>query len=158
MSATIAGAFKAYLETLGLGVPVYRDGAPVVARGPDGDVLAAPPYVVVQDGVGVTPSLLGGDLGDSDADRSQVELVQVDLFQLAREQVSATRTRTTEDPVLIARIGRALTGTGIRPHAPVLVYAHRVTGGQRWPISDNVARYTWTVEVQRGEVPLAAQP
>lgn len=157
MAQTLAGSFKAYLETLALGVPVYRDGMPVVLKANGESVTAPPPAIVVQDGISVVPDA-SGDFGDADADTGSRELVQVDLFQLARVQVSPATTRNAENPVLIATLRRALRGRGIAPYAPFLVYGHRITGEQRWAIADNIARYTWTVEVARGDLFLTTTP
>lgn len=157
MAATIAGAFKAHLETLGLGLPVYRDGLPVIRwETRDGQrvpVHASPPAIVVQDGVSRTADQ-SGDFGDPDADTTGIELVQVDVFQLARVQTTTQTTRNAEDPALVRTVRRALTGLGIVPYAPVRVYGHRVTDEQRWPISDNVARHTFNVTVRLADAPL----
>lgn len=157
MAATIAGAFKAHLESLGLGVPVYRDGLPVIRwETRDGQrvpVHADPPAIVVQDGISDTPDL-SGDFGDPDADTTSTELVQVDVFQLARVQVSPQTTRNAEDPELVRAVRRALRGLGIARYAPVPVYGTSVNDGQRWAISDNVARHTFNVAVHLADGPI----
>lgn len=157
MAATTAGAFKAFLESLGLGLPVYRDGLPVIRWEDRGGqrvaVHASPPAIVVQDGISLTDDA-SGDYGDDDAAVTGVELVQVDLFQLAREQVSPTTTRNTEDPELVRTLRRALRGLGIARYAPVPVYGTKVADGQRWAISDNVARHTFNVTVHLADRPI----
>lgn len=156
MSTTLAGAFKAYIETLGTGFTVCRDGATVISRSVvNGKTVTKTiplPYIVVQDGIGVTPSTLGGDFGDLDAETFSLELLQIDVFQAAREQISPTRTKVTERPDVVALLRRALRGTGVRPWAPYAVDGHRIQGEQRWPVSANVARHTFTVEVSRSDL------
>lgn len=154
MAATLAGAFKHYLERdVHLGVPVYRDGAPVRMIDGKERIAVDPPYVVIQDGIGMVRDK-HGDMASPDASPSSKEQVQIDLFQVARVRVSPTSTRTTEDPALLLTLSRALNGVGIQPYAPTLVYGHTVMSSQRWPIADNIARTTWTVEVARSDEPL----
>lgn len=74
MSATTAGAIKAWLERPGrlvTGVSWYRDRAPKDA---------ALPYGVIQEGISYTPVPMG-DTMDQAAERITVELAQVTLFQ-----------------------------------------------------------------------------
>lgn len=158
MAATTAGAFKAHIESLGLGLPVYRDGLPVIRwetrDGQRTPVHASPPAIVVQDGISITGDL-SGDFGDDEhGDPTSIELVQIDVFQVARVQTTTQTTRNAEDPALIRRLRLALRGVGIAPYAPVRVYGHRVTDEQRWPISDNVARHTFNVTVRLADRPL----
>lgn len=147
MAATTAGAFKAYIESLRLGLAVYRDGAPV---NPEGVVRTSYPYAVVQEGIGIV-DVLDGDMGDPDAEHDVTELVQIDLYQLAREQIDAQRTRVVEDYALPRKLRAALRGRGVAPYAPVHVYGHTVDSEQRWLVSDNIVRHTWTVRVRRAE-------
>lgn len=73
MSATVANAIKTHLETLSLGVPIFRD-----APGQE----QAPPYIVVLEGIGMTPE----PQVNSDNDNAVRELVQIDIFQLKRDK------------------------------------------------------------------------
>lgn len=69
MSATISGALKAHIETLGLSLVAYRDKAP------EGH---AAKWVTIQEGISTTTTR-HGDMGNGDT--TATELVQVDLFQ-----------------------------------------------------------------------------
>lgn len=140
MAATLAGAFKAYIEQGGLGLAVYRDGAPTAGNGPPW------PHVVVQDGIAFA-DLMHGDYGDPDAEAAVMETVQVDLFQHARAIASPTHAPSTENYSLPRRLARLLRGTGVQRHTPVHVHGTRIVNAMRWPIADNVLRHTWTVNV-----------
>lgn len=142
MSGSLAGAVKAHLETLGLGVPVFRDGAPA---GQDA------PYITVQEGIGLRPEL-HGDYGDPDAHQGDLEQVQIDVWQPARQLASPGRTSNAEDYDMPGHVRRSLTGTlgGRSFGSPARrIYGSRVVAGQRLPISDNIVRHTYTVEIRR---------
>lgn len=139
MAATLAGAFKAYIEQGGLGLAVYRDGRPTVGVVPW-------PHVVVQDGI-ASADLMHGDYDDHDAEQAVLETVQLDLFQQARRIASPTHAPSTEQYPLPRRLARMLRGTGIQPYAPVHIHGTRIVNAMRWPIADNVLRHTWTVNV-----------
>lgn len=145
--ATMGGAFKGYIESLGLGLPVYRDGAP---RDAAGALSTSWPFVVVQEGIGYTADRHGDD-DDEQAHLGTTELVQVDLWQRAREQIAGTaRTRVAEDYRLPERVEAALRRrSGLAPHSPWRVYGVSLFDSQRYPISDNQLRHTWTVRVRR---------
>lgn len=147
MSATTAGAYKAYLEGLGFGVSVYRDGAP---RDRGGELDTSWPFAVITEGVGYDAER-HGDTDDPDAHNGTIELVQVDLYQKARSMPDASGTTTVlERYDLPSNLDNALrSARGLRPHAPHHVYGVSVQGGQRWPISENIVRHTWTVRVSR---------
>jgi len=72
VAATTAGALKAYIESLGLGIPAFRRVAP-----PEHKV---PPYITVQDTLNLSADR-SGDQGDPDARMTGSELVQVDLWE-----------------------------------------------------------------------------
>lgn len=148
MAATMAGAWKAYLESQGLGVPVYRDGAPKPTTDAT-EPSTSWPYIVVQEGIGF--DLQGdGDYGDPNATNSVLELVQIDLYQHVRALGGAAGVTTvTENYALPDRLMHLVRGLGIRPYAPWPVYGVPRVNAQRWPISDNVLRHTWTVGVAR---------
>lgn len=144
MAATTGGAFKAYLEAQGLGVPVFRDGKP------KGSSVSK--YVVVQEAIAVSEDGSGdfGDMGPEAAAITVVEDVQIDLYDLAREVGPAgVVTRSIEDYALPGILERLLRGCGLAPYAPTRVYGHKPYMRQRWPISDNVVRHTWTVRIHR---------
>lgn len=145
MAATLAGLFKAHLESLGLGVPWYRDGAPADVTAQGGT------YGVVQDGIGMAPDR-HGDHGDPDGHQGETELVQIDLYQPARvpDPARPGATLPGESRDLALRVRRALPLlAGSYGTPPVRVYGVTVQGGQRWPISDNVVRHTWTCATRR---------
>lgn len=144
MAATTAGAFKAWLESLGLGIPVYRDGKPKSS--------GVWKYLTVQEGIAIVDDQ-SGDFGDATsgaAPTTVIEDVQLDLYDLARELVNGQPgTRNLEDYALPTTLHRLLRGNGLAPYAPTLVYGHRPISRVRWPITDNTVRHTWTVRVHR---------
>jgi hypothetical protein len=148
MAATVSGAIKAKLEGLGLGVPVYRDGAPVAHGKP-----AEPPYVTVQEGIGYAPER-HGDFGSTGAHQGEQEQVQVDVWQYARVPAATVgQAANAESYTLPGAIRRALHGAklgSIGSGADLRrIYGVSVVSGQRWPISDNIVRHTFTVTVRR---------
>lgn len=144
-AATMGGAVKHYLEGLGLGVSVYRDGAP---KDRDGNVTAAPPFIVVQEGIGYVADR-HGDESDPAAHLGTTEAVQVDVWQYARGVPVAGRAPVLEDYTLPERVEAALrNGRALAPHAPWRVYGTTVSG-VRFPIADNLIRHAYTVTVRR---------
>ncbi|MEU3962921.1 hypothetical protein AB0F42_24465 [Streptomyces buecherae] len=140
MAATTSSAIKAYLESLGSGVPVFRDGA---------KPKQPMPYIVVTEAVSTgLDGPANGDFGDADAEVNIIEVATVDLVQQARVRVSATRTRTTERYGLAESFARALHGCRLPAH-PAPVHAVRVQGIDRIPIADNVVRHSITIEIHR---------
>lgn len=140
MAATTSSAIKAYLESLGSGVPVTRDGpAPEVK----------PPYVVVTEAVSVgMDGPAAGDFGDPTAEINIIEIATVDVIQRARVQVTPRRARTTERYGLAESIAHALHGCQLTAH-PAPVHAVRVTDMDRIPIANNIVRHSITVEIHR---------
>lgn len=136
MSARTATAVKAFLETLGLGVPVYADQAPA------GKV---PPFLVALElPQGATPDQ-HGDFGDPAADEAVTELAQVDVVQRLRDSAG----RQADDPALADRVAVALRGARL-PTAPWHVYGVGLdTLGPRQEISPNVGQTSITVRVRR---------
>lgn len=145
MAASTAGSVKAFIESLGLGVAAYRDGAPTTDTGA---VKAATPYVVVQEGIGYDASL-AGDFGDHTQVHTVTELVQVDLYQSARALASAGGSVNTEDYLLPGRLQAALNGARLGPVGLQRVHGCAVRGGRRWPIRDNIVRHTVDLQVTR---------
>ena len=135
-AASMAGAYKALLESLGLGVAVYRDGAPT---NPNGDVIASSPFVVVTEQIGLEEGVSGSDL--------TVELVQVDLYQESR-RATGGRVVSIESYTLPEGIAAALRGRGLEDYSPWHIYGTTAVG-RRWPPSENLVRHTWTVTVTR---------
>lgn len=147
MAATLAGLIKAHLEAQGLGVTVFRDGAP--ADTPH-------PLVVVTDGIAMAPEH-HGDHGNPTAHQGEAEQAQVDLYQLARlpDPAHAGATLPGESRTLALAIRRVLpqlgrtAATGSYGTPPIRVYGAVVAAGRRWPVADNIVRNTWTVTVRR---------
>lgn len=71
MSATTAGAVKAWLEGGNFGIPFFRDRAPAEQ---------ALPFGVVQDGISVVPVPMG-DTQDQAAERVVEEQIQVAIYE-----------------------------------------------------------------------------
>jgi hypothetical protein len=138
VSATTAGAVKAYMEGLGTGLPVFRDGAPP---------KFAEPFATVQEGIGIDTRQTG-DTGDAAADVAVSELVQVDVYLPARSRVGAS-TRNAESTTVPDLLHRRLHGATFGPVGGARVYGCFVQSRQRWPITDNVARHTLTLRVER---------
>ncbi|MDX3074620.1 hypothetical protein [Streptomyces sp. MI02-7b] len=140
MAATTGGAIKAYLESLGSGVPVFRDG-------PRQD--QAPPFAVVTEAesIGLTPTG-NGDYGDPNATLQITEIATVDLVETARIKTGAATARSAERYGLAESFAHALNHATLPAH-PARVTAVRVTGMQRFPIVDNRVRSSITVEIKR---------
>lgn len=140
MAATTSGALKARVESLGLGVPVFRDGPR------EGQ---APPFVVVTEALAITPDARGnGDFGDPDAVLSIVEKVAVDLVQNARTKANASTAPNAERYGLAETIAHHLHGRPLPAH-PAKVTAVKVVDIDRFPIKDNRTRTSITVEIHR---------
>lgn len=145
MSASTAGAIKARIEALGLGLTAYRDGAPTNAAGE----LAVPyPFAVIHDGIG-TEWEKHGDTGDPNADEAVTELVQVDLYERARTLTGGGKSTVSEQYALPEAIVN-----GLRSSTQLSVRGNRVFGVQstrarRWPVADNIVRHTIDVTVRR---------
>ena len=150
MAATTAGALKATIESLGLGLSAYRDGAPTRAVTTNGQTrleVAVPyPHVVVQEGVGLTP-VRHGDTDDPDGHRGLTELVQLDLLEHARDATGAKVESTTLAGDLLDAL-QACTRE-LQRHAPWRVYGCRVQSALRSGPTDNIVRTTITVAVDR---------
>ncbi|MGQ4351985.1 hypothetical protein [Streptomyces drozdowiczii] len=140
MAATTSGAIKARIESLGLGVPVFRDG-PRESQ--------ACPFVVVTEAVAVGMDARGnGDFGDPDAAIAIVETVTVDLIQNARTKATASTAPNAERYGLAEVIAHQLHGRPLPAH-PAKVTAVRVRDMDRFPIKDNRTRTSITVEIHR---------
>jgi hypothetical protein len=99
MAATTAGALKAKIESLGLGISAYRDQPPAGQ---------AKPYVSIQESIAMTPdSLEDGHL------TTGAELVQVEVYE----------TLGAEDYALLQGITAGLHGARLASIGTKLVYA-----------------------------------
>ena len=67
MAATVAGALKAKIESLGLGISAYRDQPPAGQ---------APPYVVIQESIAMTPDRLEDGQLTTGTEQAQVDLYE----------------------------------------------------------------------------------
>lgn len=135
MSANTANAIKAYIETLGLGVSVYRDRAPN---------NIAPPYITVIEGISITsdPAFNAFD----DPEKHVVELAQVDVWQAWHD---AAGTGVVESYTLADAVAKALDG-GLPTSPPTRVMGMRLTGMVRLLDPDqNIVHHALTVEVRR---------
>lgn len=142
MSRTTAGAIKARIETLGLGIPVFRDGTDPAHQ------LKAP-YVTIQEGIGFDTDH-HGDVGDPTADVGLSELVQVDIYLPARVLAGAGLTSVAESSTIPDRVHRGLHGAQLASVGTARVYGCLVESRLRWPIADNLSRHTLTIRVKRG--------
>lgn len=140
MAATTGGALKAYLEGLGLGLPVFRD------RVRDGQV---PPYAVVLDNLNVS-RINTGDHGDQAAPVSVEELVQLDLWQLLRFPAGhAQAGKNAEDYALPETLDRRLSGARL-PASPTVTFGVSVLGWRRLPDPDpNLVHHVYNLVVRR---------
>lgn len=139
MAATTESAIKARLESLGFGVPAFRDGP---------RPKQAPPYIVIEQQDIVIDRAASGDFGDPDAETRVTEILTVDLIETARVRTGPTTTRSAERYGLAEAIAHALHG-GPLPDAPTPVTAVRAQDIDRYPIADNRIRTSITVEVHR---------
>lgn len=129
MAATTAGAIKARLESLSLGLPVFRD------RAPDGHAL---PYITVSEAISVVPD------GQHDDD-TVVELAQVDLWQPWKNTAGAV----VESYSLPGAVLTGLRGASL-PAAPTHVYGVGVDSSVRLLEADrNVVHQALTVRIRR---------
>lgn len=147
--ASMAGAFKAYLEAQGLGVAVYRDGAPA---DDNTGILVAYPFVVVTEGVayGLDSDAAGDNLPPGRA--VILEAVQVDLWQQARSVTGPSgRATASESYTLPERIAAALRSPALGPFCAWHVYGVTLMDARRFPPSNGLVRHTWTPVVRRTE-------
>jgi hypothetical protein len=136
MAATTAAAVKAYLEGLGLGVPVFRDEAPA---------KQSLPYITVREDVANVPDL-DGDQGDPDAEHTTAETVQVDLWQTWRNPQTAA---VVESYTLPKQIQRALRGAHLDV-SPTHTYGVVLTSTVRLlERASNVVHHASTAVVRR---------
>jgi hypothetical protein len=137
VSATYAAAIKSYLEGLALGVPFFRDRAPLYKS--DGTAQSLP-YVVVTDGLSITPERTG----DGKYKRAR-ELVQVDVYE---EIVKSDGTRG-ESFTLAEDVHTGLLGAQL-PAAPKQVWRVEGLGHVRFrDDSTNEIRTSISVTLRR---------
>lgn len=145
MSATTAGAVKARIESLGLSVTGYRDGAPTN----DADEITAPyPHFVVHDGIAIDLDR-HGDTADPAAHDGVTELVQVDVYQHARRLIGGSQSTNVESYTLAEAIMLGLSKATSMTIRGNRVYGVLATRARRWPIKDNVVRHTIDVTIRR---------
>jgi hypothetical protein len=140
VSATTSGAVKAYVEQLGLSLSVHRDKPPAGIR---------LPYAVVHEGLALVPEL-DGDYGDPAAERNASELVQLDLYQAARQPATGAM---AESVPLADALWQALRHTDLvvpGQQQRARVWACTVANRVRTPAGDdNVVRDTFSLAVRR---------
>lgn len=140
MASSSAGALKAFIESLGLGVSAYR------RRVPDG---TARPYVRISEGIALTPAAADNAHWD-ESESLVVEQVQVDLFQ---SELNDDGSRA-ESYTLPGALARALHGAQLAASGggapPTRVFGVRlVQGPLDLPDEENVLRHVLTVEINR---------
>lgn len=139
MSASLAGAIKAYLETQGLGIGFHRDKAPTLQ---DGEPYPYP-YGTINEGVSRTPSRQFNQYDDPEGHIT--ELVDVHIWQAKKHADGFL----AEDSSLPDRTELALRGARLTT-APFQVDGVRVVGSVRVPDPDaNVVHDAITVAVDR---------
>lgn len=132
MAASTAGALKAKIESLGLGISAYRD------RAPEGHAL---PYVQIIESVSTVP----GPIEDH-ALGVGTELVQIDLFQTWRDAQHAPAESYTLPGALLA----GLEGAQIVNIGSKRVYTVFVRNMRRMLEEDNnVVHYAIDVDLKR---------
>lgn len=140
MAASTAGAVKALCESLGLGVPFYRDEAPERVAG----VPTPYPYGTIREQISLVPEAAFNQYDDEDGHVR--ELVQVDLWQQKKNPATGER---LEDFTLADRLVAGLRGAQL-PEAPWPTAGIEVVGAPRVPDPDaNVVHHAITVAVHR---------
>lgn len=135
MSASTAGALKAYIETLGLGVAAFRDVAP------DNQPL---PYIVIQEGISVRSEPAFNSYDDPEVHVS--EAAQVVVCQQWRDPLTGA---VVESYTLADAVQRALDGKRTTT-APTWVGGMTASAGVRIPdVEDNTVRTVIDVEIRR---------
>ena len=134
MAATISGALKALIESLGLSLPAFRDLAP---KG------QSYPYASIQEGIDIgsepTANVYSGD-------RGVVETAQVTLWDQLQSPNSHAQ---TESYTLPDALHAGLNGARL-PMAPSKVYGLKVVGRVRLPNRDTgVVQHVYTVQIKR---------
>lgn len=134
MSATTAGALKAFLETQSLGVSIHRDRPPA---------STAEPFITISEAISVTPEPAFNQHDDPDGHVS--ELAQVDIWQKWR-----TDTNTIgENYTLVDAVCLALRGVRLST-APTHVSGISVLNRVRLVEQDtNIVHDAITVRVRR---------
>jgi hypothetical protein len=148
VAATIAGALKARIEGLGLGLVAYRDGAPSAPDPATGlPVPTVPlPYVTIREAIAATPDLDGPY--DDGVPHTIREVVQVDLWQRWRDPNSR---KTAEQYGLADALVRGLRGAPL-PDAPTRVYGCAVAGRTRLlEPQENVVHDAITLTIRRSQ-------
>ena len=143
MPATVSGAVKAKVESLGLGLSCYRDAAPRLPGAQD-EPLPELPYVSVREGIAATPDQDGAY--DDDVAHTKAEQVQVDLWQRWRNP----STGKPEESYTLARdLELGLQGAQL-VGLPFRVYGCRVLATARLlEPNDNVVHHVVTLMINR---------
>lgn len=133
MAATLAGALKAYVESLGLGLAAYRDVAPETA---------ALPYVIITEGIDTVPDGISAER-DFPGVR---ETVQVTLWQKWRDD---TTRAVTESFTLPRSLEQSLAAFPLA-NTPTRVYGARIVSAARLLERDaNLVQHPITLEIAR---------
>jgi len=152
MSANTGNAVKALLETLGLGVSVYRDAAP----------LNTPlPVILVHEGISIVPEPSFSAFDDPEGHVR--ELVQVDVWQMWRDLRSGDvlESYTLPDAVVKGLRGASLATGPTRVSGVTVVDMVRTVGNPLPNAREAVGRgeqdkvrHAITIEVRRTLTPV----
>jgi hypothetical protein len=105
MSLSLAAAVKAHLETLGLGIPWFRDESPPY-KGDGTEQM--PPFGVVIDGLNVLPRMTGDRLAKRATEQVQVDVYEYELTPVTKERAeSYTLAKDVVRGLLGARLSTA---------------------------------------------------
>jgi len=142
VSASTAGAIKAFLEARGLGVSVFRDEAPKQADGSPHPL----PYVTVAEAISIVrdPAFNSHD----DPAGHVIETAQIDVWQSWRD---ATTRAVAESYTLGDAVALALAGARL-PSAPTHTPGVHIVGIRRLlePAgAPTVVHHAITVEIRR---------
>ena len=134
MSASLAGALKAHIEALGLGLTAFRDDA--------GKTDGLTRWVTITEAVSTTTE----DLGDDGAENQVSELLQVDLWQPWRATAAGG---AAEDYDLADQLCRGIHRAPLTG-APTTVRSCKVVSAPRLLERDtNLVHHPITVRIRR---------
>jgi hypothetical protein len=143
MSATTAGALIQYLQTKGLGIPIYRDEAPPTTNGQP----TPRPYLTVSEGIATVPDPL-----EDGASTTAREHVTLDLWM---DWKNTATNQVVESFTLPGAVTRALQGTRLLPSGsgapPTTVYGvitHSV-GPRILERNENSVHVPYWIEIYR---------
>lgn len=148
ISATTAGALKAYVEGLGLGLTCFRDAAPSTLDTDGQRVPSVPyPYVTIREALFMAPNL-DGDQSDPAAALTVREDVALDLWQRWRTGLG----KVSEDYTLADPLLKALRNARVMPLIGAVGHVYglgRVSVVRLLEPDRNVVHHAYTCTVHR---------